>query len=99
MIISPGFRVRGGKTWRNFLTERGKVQMKEGMLRVDWAREFPRASIKTQAKSFDSLTVVEKEEYTKAAETSSTIAVKRLQMISKLIGSYLLPIFKLPATG
>ena len=59
----------------------------------DWARELPLASNKTQAKSLDSLKIVENDARTNAADASSTMDIKRFQMISKLMGSYFSDIF------
>ena len=44
---------------------RGTVPINEGMLSVACASERPRASVSTQAKSFDSRTMVENEVRTK----------------------------------
>ena len=63
---------------------RGTVPMNDGMLSVACASERPRASVSTQAKSFDSRTMVENEVRTSAAAASSTMEIRRVHSISRV---------------
>ena len=63
---------------------RGTVPMKDGMLSVAWASDRPRASVSTQAKSFDSRTTVENDVRTSAAAASSTMEISRVHSISSV---------------
>ncbi len=87
MITSPDSRVFEGNISRNVFSEAGRVPINYGLLWVDWASDRPFASRSTQAKSFDSLSVVEKEARTSAADASSTMATSRFHKISRLLGS------------
>jgi len=61
--------------------------MKDGMLMEDWARELPWASKRTQAKSLDSRSTVEKEARLRAAAASSTMEIRRLHKTSRVMAS------------
>src|ERR1700736_2333314 len=84
---SPGLSDAGGNARRKCRTVTGSVPMNEGMLNEDCASEWPSASSRTQAKSLDSRTIVEKDVRTSVAEASSTMAISRFQRISRAIGS------------
>src|SRR6516162_3527318 len=64
---------------------RGTVPMKDGMLLVACAIERPCASVMTQAKSFDSRTIVENDVRTSDTAASSTIEIRRRQSSSSVI--------------
>src|ERR1700758_3253112 len=59
--------------------------MNDGMLLVACAIERPSASVMTQAKSFDSRTIVENEVRTSETAASSTIEIRRRQSNSNVI--------------
>ena len=61
--------------------------MKEGMLSVAWASDWPRASVMTQEKSKLSRTTVEKDERTSAAAASSTAEMRRVHKTSSVTAS------------
>ena len=63
---------------------RGTVPMNDGMLSVACAIAWPRASVSTHAKSFDSRTMVENDVRTSAAAASSAIEMSRVQIISSV---------------
>src|SRR5262245_17968583 len=69
------------------LTVTGSVPMKEGIDSVFWARDWPAASVNTQAKSLDSLTKVENEVLLSALAASSTAEIIRRHRISKVTTS------------
>src|SRR5580704_1010764 len=70
---------------------RGTVPMKDGMLLVACAIERPSASVMTQAKSFDSRTIVENEVRTSETAASSTIEIRRRQSNSNVIPFSIVP--------
>src|SRR6516162_9330624 len=65
--------------------------MKDGMLLVACAIERPSASVMTQAKSFDSRTMVENEVRTSETAASSTIEIRRRQSNSNVIPFSIVP--------
>src|SRR5262245_55336677 len=69
------------------LTVTGSVPMNEGIDSVFWARDWPAASVSTQAKSFDSLTSVENEVRRNALAASSTAEIVRRHRISSVTAS------------
>src|SRR5215471_8382623 len=87
MRMSPSASVSGGNISRKLRIVRGAVPMNEGMLLLACAIEFPRASVMTQAKSFDSRTMVENEVRTSDAAASSTIEMRRRHSSSSVIPS------------
>jgi hypothetical protein len=87
MRTSPGLIPSGPIAWRKWRTVAGKVAMKDGMLPVFWASAPPRASVRTQAKSFASLDSVENDVRTIAFAASSTTEMMRVQSTSRLTAS------------
>ena len=71
----------------NSFTVTGSVPMKEGMLSVFWASDWPAASVSTQAKSLDSLTRVENDVRRSALAASSTAEIVRRHRISSVTAS------------
>src|SRR5712691_1134150 len=61
MKTSPGRSVSAGNSLKKCFTVRGRQPIKDGMLTCDWVSELPSASVRTQEKSKDSRTTVEKE--------------------------------------
>ena len=71
----------------NCFTVTGSVPMKEGMLSVFCASDWPAASVSTQAKSLDSLTSVENDVRRSALAASSTAEIVRRHRISSVTAS------------
>jgi hypothetical protein len=84
---SPGAMLSRPICLMNSFTVTGSVPMKEGMLSVFCASDWPAASVSTQAKSLDSLTSVENDVRLNAFAASSTAEIVRRHMISSVTAS------------
>src|SRR5262245_60990973 len=84
---SPGRMLSSPISLMKVLTVTGSVPMNEGIDSVFWARDWPVASVSTQAKSFDSLTSVANEVRRNALAASSTAAIVRRHKISSVTAS------------
>src|SRR5262245_7525921 len=87
MRTSPGRMSPSPISLMKVLTVTGSVPMNEGIDSVFWARDWPAASVNTQAKSFDSLTSVENEVRRNALAASSTAEIVRRHKISSVTAS------------
>ena len=84
---SPGAMLARPICLMNSFTVTGSVPMKEGMLSVFWASDWPAASVSTQAKSLNSLTSVENDVRLSALAASSTAEIVRRHRISSVTAS------------
>src|SRR5262245_32763977 len=99
MRTSPGRSPSAPISRRKWRTVAGSVPMNDGMLPVFWARAWPRASVRTQAKSLASLDSVENEVRTIALAASSTTEIRRVHRTSRVTASKRVVITSSPAKG
>src|SRR4051794_196169 len=87
MKTSPGRIVSRGKRARVARVTAGMTMLKTGMLRLACATEFPSASRISQPKSWAAPMMVETAVRRTVVHMSSAMPIRRLHMISRLIGS------------